>query len=73
MVKPGVVDLFYKGYINAEEHYAKVKEHKVYFGPEANNALYGLEDNEIGHVTFKNPKEHNLQEAFEKVTWAGIR
>lgn len=59
-IRPGVVDLFYRGYINAKEHYAEVKGKRVDFGPEAINALYGLENYEMRHVIFKNPKEHNL-------------
>lgn len=59
-IRPGVVDLFYRGYINAKEHYAEVKGKRVDFRPEAINALYGLENYEIRHVIFKNPKEHNL-------------
>lgn len=48
-----VVDLFYRGYINAEEHYTEVKEKKVDFGPKVINTLYELENNETRHVIFK--------------------
>lgn len=59
-IRLDMVDLFYKGYINAKEYYAKVKRKKVDFGPEAINTLYRLEINEIGHVIFKNPNECDL-------------
>lgn len=51
-IRLNVVDLFYRGYTNIE-----VIGKKVDFGFEAINALYGLENNEIEHVIFKNPKE----------------
>ena len=56
-IRPDVVKLLYKGYINEEELYATVKGKKVEFGPEAINVLYGLDDNEIEHAIFKNSKE----------------
>lgn len=48
--------MFYKGYINEEEHYAIVKGKIVDFGPEAINELVGLEAKEIGHAIFKSHK-----------------
>ena len=66
--RPGVVDLFYKGYINTKEHYAKIKGKKGDLRPDAINTMYGLENNEVGHVIFKNPKDRDLQEALEKVS-----
>ena len=73
MIRLDVVDSFYRGYFNAEEHYTEVKEKKVDFGYEAINILYGLENNGIKHVIFKNHKELNLQEALEKVMWPGTK
>ncbi|KAA0053121.1 hypothetical protein E5676_scaffold441G00160 [Cucumis melo var. makuwa] len=67
-IRPDVVDLFYRGYINAEEHYTEVKGKMVDFGLEAINALFGLDNNEIKHLIFKSPKERDLQEVLEKVT-----
>lgn len=68
-----MVGLFYRGYINIKEHYAEVKGKRVDFGLDAINAIYRLENNEIGHVTFKNLKDLNLQKALEKVTWPGTK
>ncbi|KAA0035538.1 protein MNN4-like [Cucumis melo var. makuwa] len=42
---------------------------RVDFGLDAINELYRLDNNEIGHVVFKNRKDRDLQEALEKVTW----
>uniref|UniRef100_A0A9I9CJW5 Uncharacterized protein n=1 Tax=Cucumis melo TaxID=3656 RepID=A0A9I9CJW5_CUCME len=64
-----MVDLFYKGYINIKEHYTAIKGKRVDFGLDAINELYRLDNNEIGHVVFKNRKDRDLQEALEKVTW----
>lgn len=49
--------MFYKGFINKEEHYAMVKGQKVDFGQNAINEFFGLEANEIGHDIFKTPRE----------------
>ncbi|KAA0042385.1 hypothetical protein E5676_scaffold477G00940 [Cucumis melo var. makuwa] len=43
-IRPDVVNMFYKGYINTKKHYVTVKEKKVDFGQDAINTLYGLED-----------------------------
>lgn len=47
-IRPDMVKLFYKGYINEEQHYPMAKGQKVNFGPDAINMLYGLESNVIG-------------------------
>ncbi|TYJ96034.1 hypothetical protein E5676_scaffold2612G00500 [Cucumis melo var. makuwa] len=64
-IRPGVVDLFYRGYINAKEHYAEVKGKRVDFGPEAINALYGLENYEIRHNIM--PTRHDNTISLERI------
>lgn len=66
-IRPNIVNLCYKCYINTEEHYTEMKGRRVDFSPKAINALYGLNNYEIEHVIFKNLKERDLQEALEKV------
>ncbi|TYJ96932.1 hypothetical protein E5676_scaffold220G00370 [Cucumis melo var. makuwa] len=73
MIRADVVNLFYKGYISEEKQYAMVNEKKVDFGPDAINMFFGLDDNEIGHAIFKNPKEQNLQEGLTRVAWPGTK
>uniref|UniRef100_A0A9I9D959 Uncharacterized protein n=1 Tax=Cucumis melo TaxID=3656 RepID=A0A9I9D959_CUCME len=68
-IRPDVANLFYKGDINEKEQYTEVKGRRVDFVPEAINVLYGLDDNEIGHVIFKDLKECDIQEALENVAW----
>ncbi|KAA0041264.1 hypothetical protein E5676_scaffold32G00800 [Cucumis melo var. makuwa] len=72
-IRPSVVYLFYRAYINIEELYAEVKEKRVDFGPKAINALYGLKNNEIGHLIFENPKARDLQDALENIIWPGTK
>lgn len=61
------MNLFYKGYINTVKHCTIVKGKKVDFRPDGINALYGLEDNVIGHAIFKELMDLNKQDALEKV------
>ncbi|KAA0047856.1 hypothetical protein E6C27_scaffold133G001210 [Cucumis melo var. makuwa] len=72
-IRPSMVNLFYRGYINTEEHYAEVKGKRINFGPSTINVIYGLKNNGLGHGIFKNPKDRNLQEALEKAKWSGTK
>lgn len=52
-IRQDVVKMFFKGYINEEEHYAMVKRQNIDFGPKAIKELFGLEANEIRLAIFK--------------------
>lgn len=67
MIRPDVVNLFYKGYINIEKHYATIKGRNVDFRTNMINELYRLEHNEIQHALFKSPIDRAKQDALEKV------
>lgn len=56
-IRQGVVNLFYKGYINTEKHYAIVKWKKVNFESEAINGLYMVEQTVVGHAIIKEPSD----------------
>ena len=43
VIRQNLVKLFYKGYINEEQHYMMVKGQKVDFRPYVINELFGLE------------------------------
>lgn len=60
-IRPYVVKLFYKGYINDKQHYVMEKVEKADFRSDAINKLYGLESNEVGHAIFENPSEQDLE------------
>ncbi|TYK23866.1 hypothetical protein E5676_scaffold419G00400 [Cucumis melo var. makuwa] len=73
VIRPDVMKIFYKGYINEEENYFMVKWQKLDFGPNAINGLFGLEANELGHTIFKNLQEQDLEDASITVAWSGIK
>ena len=72
-IRLNIVKMFYKGYIKEEERYAMVKGHKVDFGPNTVNELYGLEANEIRHIIFKNSQERDLEDALKRVACSGTK
>lgn len=70
-IKEGIVNMFYKGFINDEENNVVVKQVRVYFRAEHIHAFFGLDGNEVEQVILKNPTLEDMQDALKTTSWEG--